>query len=88
MGLILEGKGVLRAHQPVIVKDAAGHETRGVTTSGSFAPSLGCSIALARVPAETGTAAEVEIRGRRLPVKVVTPGFVRKGKPQVQGLKA
>lgn len=79
VGLILEGKGVLRAHQKVI--SATGE---GEITSGTFSPTLGLSIALARVPAGTEGKAEVEIRGKRLPVSIVRPPFVRHGKTVYQ----
>jgi len=77
VGLVLEGKGVLRAHQKVIVP---GVESTGEVTSGTFSPTLGHAIALARVPVATGSSCLVEIRGRQLPVRVVKPCFVRKGK--------
>ena len=76
VGLVLEERGVLRAHQVVRV-DGIGD---GEITSGSFSPTLNKSIALARVPAVTGDRAEVEIRGKWYPVRVVRPGFVRNGK--------
>jgi len=76
VGLVLEERGVLRAHQAVRVEGAG----VGEITSGSFSPTLGKSIALARVPAETGERAEVEIRGKWCPVRVVKPAFVRGGK--------
>ena len=50
-------------------------------TSGSFSPTLGFSISLARVPAGIGEQAIVQIRNREMPVKVTKPGFVRAGKP-------
>ena len=74
VGLVLEGKGVLRSHMKV--KCAAGE---GETTSGTFSPTLGVAIALARVPVECGEACEVEIRGKLYPAKVVKPVFVRHG---------
>ncbi len=76
VGLVLEGRGVLRAHQKVII-DGVGE---GEITSGSFSPTLGHSIALARVPAAAGESAEVEMRGKRVAVKVGRPVFVRNGK--------
>jgi len=76
VGLVLEERGVLRAHQVVRVNGAG----EGEITSGSFSPTLGKSIALARVPAGTGDRAEVEIRGKWYPVRVVKPTFVRHGK--------
>ncbi|PIE41542.1 MAG: glycine cleavage system protein T [Gammaproteobacteria bacterium] len=75
VGLVLEGRGVLRGHQKVIV--AEGEE--GEITSGTFSPTLGYSIALARVPASVGSSAKVEIRKKLLDVKVVRPPFVRNG---------
>jgi aminomethyltransferase len=75
VGLVLEGRGVLRSHMKVIC-DAG----EGETTSGTFSPTLGVSIALARVPAASGGHCEVEIRGRRVPARVVKYPFVRDGK--------
>jgi aminomethyltransferase len=76
VGLVLEERGVLRAHQVVRVEGLGD----GEITSGSFAPTLGKSIALARVPMATGERAEVEIRGKWFPVRVVRAQFVRHGK--------
>ncbi|MET1079273.1 MAG: glycine cleavage system aminomethyltransferase GcvT [Pseudomonas sp.] len=76
VGLVLEERGVLRAHQVVRVEGLG----EGEITSGSFSPTLGKSIALARLPATTGERAEVEIRGKWYPVRVVQPNFVRHGK--------
>lgn len=76
VGLVLEERGVLRAHQVVRVEGIG----EGEITSGSFSPTLGKSIALARVPATTGERAEVEIRSKWYPVRVVKPTFVRNGK--------
>lgn len=76
VGLVLEERGVLRAHQVVRVSGIG----EGEITSGSFSPTLGKSIALARVPANTAERAEVEIRNKWYPVRVVQPTFVRHGK--------
>ncbi len=75
VGLVLPQRGVLRAHQRVLV-DVVGV---GEVTSGGFSPTLGVAIALARVPVETGATAGVEVRGKVLPVQVVAPPFVRDG---------
>jgi len=75
VGLVLTERGVLRPHQKVVVEGLG----EGEITSGSFSPTLGHSIALARVPAGTGQDAEVEMRGKRVPVQVVKPPFVRHG---------
>lgn len=75
VGLVMKERAVLRGHQKVIVEGVG----EGEITSGSFSPTLGCSIALARVPRATGSTAQVEIRGKLLDVRVVKPGFVRHG---------
>jgi aminomethyltransferase len=76
--MVLRERAVLRAGQSVIT--AIG-DTPGVITSGTFSPTLGYSIALARVPVSAGTSAVVEIRGKQLPVELIQPSFVRHGKP-------
>ncbi len=75
VGLLLEERGVLRNHQRVIVDGIEGE-----ITSGSFSPTLGRAIALARVPVDAGSRCEVEIRGKRIPLREVKPPFVRNGK--------
>jgi aminomethyltransferase len=80
VGLLLLDKGVLRNHQRVVAQGVGD----GEITSGSFSPTLGRSIALARVPAATGDSCQVEIRGKLLAAKVVKPPFVRNGKAQIE----
>jgi aminomethyltransferase len=75
-GLLLEGKGILRNHQRVVV---AGLDD-GEITSGGFSPTLGRSIAMARIPAGDYEHAQVEVRGRLLDVRIVKLPFVRNGK--------
>ena len=84
VGLILTEKGVLRNGQPVRFTDDQGQLQEGIITSGSYSPTLGYSIALARVPASIGSTAIVEIRNRQMPVQVTRPVFVRAGKPVAQ----
>lgn len=76
VGLSLRDKGVLRAGQ-VITCDEADRE--GVITSGTFSPTLGHSIALARVPFDFGGFAKVQGRNRVLVAEVVRHCFVRNG---------
>lgn len=76
VGLVLEERGVLRHGQPVRIASVG----EGTITSGSFSPTLGKAIALARVPVNTAERGEVEIRGRWFPVRIVRPRFVRHGK--------
>ncbi|MBL8486518.1 MAG: glycine cleavage system aminomethyltransferase GcvT [Rhodocyclaceae bacterium] len=80
VGLVLEDKGILRAHQRVIC--GAGE---GETTSGSYAPTLDRSVALARVPVAVrpGDEALVEVRGKMLRARVVRPPFARHGKAMI-----
>ncbi|WP_404399954.1 glycine cleavage system aminomethyltransferase GcvT [Idiomarina seosinensis] len=74
VGLVLDGKGVLRHGQKVTTEGG-----EGVITSGTFSPTLGFSVAMARLPATTSDTAEVEMRKKQVPVKIVKPGFVRNG---------
>jgi len=75
VGLILEDRGVLRAHQKVNTEHGEGE-----TTSGSFSPTLGKSIALARVPTAATEHCQVEIRGKQLAAHIVKYPFARNGK--------
>jgi aminomethyltransferase len=75
VGLVMTEKGVLRSGLKVM---ADGIE--GVITSGTFSPTLGHSIAMARVPASVGATVEVEMRKKWVTVNVVKPSFVRNGK--------
>ncbi len=75
VGLMLLGRGVLRAHQRAVTAHG-----EGLVTSGGFAPTLGRSIALARVPAAVGTIVRVQVRERLLDARVVKPPFVRNGR--------
>ena len=79
IGLVLEGKGVLRSHQEVVFP---GSEARGEITSGSFSPTLQQGIAFARVPAElaaAGTECAVVVRNKELPARLVKYPFVKNG---------
>ena len=74
VGLVLEGRGVMRAGQRVGT-DAG----EGQVTSGGFSPTMQSSIALARVPAEAGDSCQVEIRDNLRPARIVRPPFVKQG---------
>jgi len=76
VGLILQDKGILRAHQTVSVEGKG----EGQITSGTFSPTLGVSIAFARLPAGIDSQVTVTIRNKSLPAQVVKPPFVRQGK--------
>jgi aminomethyltransferase len=79
VGLLLEGRGVLRSHQKVLVAGAG----EGEITSGTFSPTLERSIALARVPAAASSGVQVDIRGKLHDARIVRPPFVRHGKALV-----
>jgi aminomethyltransferase len=81
VGLLLEERGVLRSHQKVLVD---GESSSGEVTSGTFSPTLGCSIALARVPDTAHKSVQVEIRGKLHSARIVKPPFVRHGKPMIE----
>jgi aminomethyltransferase len=77
VGLVLTEKGVLRSHQVVVTEFG-----KGEITSGTFSPTLGHSVALARVPRSVniGDIVEVEMRKKLVKVQVTKPSFVRNGK--------
>lgn len=76
VGLVLEDQGILRHGMRVLVEGNG----EGVITSGGFSPTLKRSIALARVPAAIGDTCTVEVRGKPLKARVVSPPFVRAGR--------
>jgi aminomethyltransferase len=59
----------------------------GEVTSGTFSPTLGTAIALARLPpaVAAGETVEVQVRDRWLPAQVVNYPFVRRGKSLLPG---
>ncbi len=75
VGLVLEGKGVLRHGQKVITANGDGE-----ILSGSFAPTLDKAVAFARIPAGEPGEVRVVIRDHELPVRLVKYPFVRDGK--------
>ncbi|MFK5915438.1 MAG: glycine cleavage system aminomethyltransferase GcvT [Woeseiaceae bacterium] len=76
VGVVLEGKGVIRNHQKVMVD---GKEV-GEVTSGSFSPTLSKAIAFARVTKETTDKCQIEMRGKLIDARIVKYPFVRNGK--------
>ncbi|MBB5014579.1 glycine cleavage system aminomethyltransferase GcvT [Rehaibacterium terrae] len=77
IGLVMDEKGVLRHGQAVHCAAGAGE-----ILSGTFSPTLGKAVALARVPSGELGAVSVDIRGRQVPVRVVKYPFVRDGQAQ------
>lgn len=76
LGLKLAERGVMRSHMRVIT---AGGD--GELTSGTFSPTMGVSIGLARLPlgVAPGDTVQVEIRGKPVPALAVKTPFVRNG---------
>ena len=75
VGLILEGKGVIRKHQKVLTSLG-----EGKVTSGTFSPTMGKAIALASMPMGAVGSCEIEMRNKQVSAKIVKPPFVRDGK--------
>ena len=75
-GLRMVGRGVLRPGLTVLAKDTP----VGITTSGTFSPTLQVGIALALVDTEAGVEdgqqITVDVRGRAAECEVVRPPFV------------
>lgn len=74
VGLVLEGKGVLREGQKIY---ALANQEVGVITSGTFSPTLKKSIAFARIEPVSTDNLFVDIRGQLEPVKIVKLPFYR-----------
>ena len=76
VGLLMDDKGVLRHGQRVVTPAGEGE-----ILSGGFSPTIGKSIAFARVPAGVQGTLQADIRGKLVPVRMVKYPFVRDGKP-------
>jgi aminomethyltransferase len=78
IGLVFDGKGILRGHQKIFLNN----QCIGEITSGGFSPTLECSIALARIKnisdIDVGSTLQVEIRKKFMDVRVVNYPFVKK----------
>ena len=86
VGLVLEERGMLRNHQPVLAEAQAGTPGArvGEITSGTFSPTLNRAIALARVRRDVPARVLVEIRGQPHAARIVKPPFVRNGKVLIE----
>ncbi len=77
VGLKVEGRGIARHGYHVF----AGERRTGIVTSGTHSPTLGVPIAMAYVaPTDTepGTVVDIEVRGGRVPARVVDLPFYRR----------
>jgi aminomethyltransferase len=74
-GVILRERGILRSHQKL------DHEGgKGEILSGTFSPSLGFSVGIARLDKGHNGLAKVFIRNKEFNVEIVSLPFIRKGK--------
>jgi aminomethyltransferase len=73
VGLLLEGKRAAREGSPIV----SGDSTIGIVTSGSYTPWLGQSIAMGYVSGQP-TTVEIDLRGSRVPAKVVPLPFYKR----------
>jgi aminomethyltransferase len=75
-GLLATGRGIPRSHCKVEDADGA---VLGEVTSGTFSPTLKVGIALALLgpSAKEGDKVVVDVRGRKVPARVVKPPFVQ-----------
>jgi aminomethyltransferase len=77
VGFEVTGRGIARHGYPVYL----GEEASGIVTSGTYAPFLQKNIGLCYLPtprAAVGTDFDVEIRGRRVPARVVPTPFYKR----------
>lgn len=80
-GLKVTGRGIPREHQAVY----QGSRQVGVTTSGTHCPYLKAPVAMALIDLpfqEPGTALEVDVRGRRVPVETTAMPFYKRPRRQ------
>jgi aminomethyltransferase len=76
VGLMLEGRGIMRGHQNVMLNG----DRVGEVTSGTYSPTIGATIALARVDIAVENHCEVDIRGKMVAARVVKYPFVKNGR--------
>ena len=73
-------RGIMRSHCDIFRQD----ERVGTITSGGYSPTLGVSIGMGFVPPELtaeGMELTVDVRGKRLPIRVVPRPFYKRPKP-------
>ncbi len=78
-GVVFAGRRAAREGDPVRALDPGGE---GSVTSGSFAPSLGCAVAMAYLPpacAQPGVRVRAETRGSGIAGQVAAPPFYEDG---------
>jgi aminomethyltransferase len=76
VGVMLLEKGVCRPHMLIHVKKDQ-EWLQGILTSGSYSPTLNVGIGLARIPIGNFQVAQIEIRGKQTPAKLIKLPFYR-----------
>jgi aminomethyltransferase len=79
VGFEVLGRGIARHGHPVYLGDRMG----GAVTSGTYAPYVKKSIGLCYLPADhaaVGTEFEIDVRGRRVPARVVPTPFYKRAR--------
>lgn len=79
-GIILDGRGVIRSGQKVSTADGQ----NGIVTSGTFSPTMGCSVGFVRIGRTDVAECTVDIRGRAIEAHLCTLPFVRSGTIRVK----
>jgi aminomethyltransferase len=74
VGVVMRDAGPLRNHQPIFMDKVQ----VGEITSGSFSPTLGYAIALARLPISIEKSLSVEKRGKYIPIHLAPLPFILK----------
>jgi aminomethyltransferase len=77
VGFIVDHKRIPRTGMDIV----AGDEKVGWVTSGTFSPTVGKTIGMGYVPvamSEVGTSIEVDVKGKRLPIRVVEMPFYKR----------
>ena len=75
---MLEERSILRQGQEVYFDE--NKALKGLVTSGTYSPTLGKPIAMARVPKFSENTCFAEVRGKKVFAKIGTPKFVKEGK--------
>lgn len=80
VGLVMDAKGVLRSGMKLF----EAQRQVGEITSGGYSSIMNKAIGMARIQRDAAKTLEVEIRGKRLPIRQVSLPFIRKGKILVE----
>ena len=79
IGMKVVGRGIVREHCDLY--SAPDGEKIGWTSSGTFAPYLGCCVAMGYVPvedAEVGKHVYADVRGRKVEMEIVPTPFYKR----------